>query len=555
MRPSAPRRLPLRPAAFRVLAGLAIAALAWLIPVSLKSVGPSLLRAAGEGTPSVAAVGADLLEREKPGPAALLLAAARASGDPRAAALGRALADRGARQPSLLIWGGWDPFLDPLFNLRRSAGAPAVSTPVLTLFLPASARATLAAYLVNSGSLGVQAVLRTRATPATGRFVPATQPGGQPLDAVILLTALLYQGEHLSPALQREVRALAETAVERKELGDLEGFYLDLLSLAHRFDWAQLCELLRRTSSVRTVGEFAQLARVAPDEIPQIYAAAILNGSADGVASYLIRYGSPGASDLRLALRDGQGAVHLLLERQVPVNRAAGPVLSSAGALVLEQPHLMLAVKYLGYVLGIFLLLRGLDAWTVSPRAAVLPRAAPLARVGLLAVGLAALLVVGAEPFLLHAAPASDYEFHLRVPLLVATSPSPAASSTPPTLTMDTSTLVSIGVFAAFQVVMYLICLRKISEIDVQAIPPLLKLRLMENEENLFDSGLYVGMTGTAAALVLQVLGLIAPNLLAAYSSNLFGIICVALVKIRHVRGFRRRLILEAQAPAVPPAS
>ncbi len=91
-------------------------------------------------------------------------------------------------------------------------------------------------------------------------------------------------------------------------------------------------------------------------------------------------------------------------------------------------------------------------------------------------------------------------------------------------------------------------CLRKIREIEGQDAPPLLKLRLMENEENLFDSGLYVGMMGTAAALVLQVLGVIEPNLLAAYSSNLFGIICVALVKIRHVRGFKRRLILEGQA-------
>ena len=70
----------------------------------------------------------------------------------------------------------------------------------------------------------------------------------------------------------------------------------------------------------------------------------------------------------------------------------------------------------------------------------------------------------------------------------------------------------------------------------------------MENEENLFDSGLYVGMMGTATALVLQVMGVIDQNLLAAYSSNLFGLICVAFVKIRHVRGYKRRLILAAQA-------
>jgi hypothetical protein len=120
---------------------------------------------------------------------------------------------------------------------------------------------------------------------------------------------------------------------------------------------------------------------------------------------------------------------------------------------------------------------------------------------------------------------------------------------------METSTLVSIGIFAALQVGMYLACLRKIREIEDQDATPQLKLRLMENEENLFDSGLYVGMMGTAAALVLQVVGVIEPNLLAAYSSNLFGIICVALVKIRHVRGFKRRLILEAQRATPVPAA
>ena len=120
---------------------------------------------------------------------------------------------------------------------------------------------------------------------------------------------------------------------------------------------------------------------------------------------------------------------------------------------------------------------------------------------------------------------------------------------------METSTLVSIGIFAVLQVGMYMACLRKIREIETQDASPQLKLRLMENEENLFDSGLYVGMMGTAAALVLQVVGVIEPNLLAAYSSNLFGIICVALVKIRHVRGFKRRLILEAQKPIQAPVT
>ena len=112
---------------------------------------------------------------------------------------------------------------------------------------------------------------------------------------------------------------------------------------------------------------------------------------------------------------------------------------------------------------------------------------------------------------------------------------------------IDASTLLSIGFFAALQITMYFICLMKIRDVARQGVPALVKLRLMENEENLFDGGLYVGIGGTATALVLQVLGVIEPNLLAAYSSNLFGIVCVALVKIRHVRPYKRQLILESQ--------
>jgi hypothetical protein len=529
-----------------VFTGALVAVLAWLLPVSLKSVSRGLLRSAGVGTPSVAAFGRDLVDSEKIGPARFLLGVAKSVGDPRAPALETALSDLSARQPALVAWGGWDPSLDPLFKLRQQT-AQRESTPVVTFLIPLSARDTVRAYLANSESLGVQDILKTHGVASTGRFVPAGRPGGQPLDALILLTGLLYQGQHLSPTLQREVRALAVTAVQKNELGDLEPFYLNLLTLGRRLDWTQLSELLGRTESVRTVSEYAHLARVAPDQLPFIYSAALLSNSADRVATYLIRYGKSGSEDLRLALTDGQGAVNLLLQRAVPVNRSPGPAMGAAAALVLEHPRLMLAVKYAGYILGLFLLLRGLDLWIVAPAGGSFAGTHQGARAGILAIVMSALLVVATEPFLLKAAPPSEYQLRLVIPMLAtsATQTSPNQSST--TVTMETSTLVSIGVFAALQVGMYLACLRKIREIEIQDASPLLKLRLMENEENLFDSGLYVGMMGTAAALVLQVVGVIEPNLLAAYSSNLFGIICVALVKIRHVRGFKRRLILEGQ--------
>src|SRR5450432_229045 len=81
-----------------VLAGIIVAVLAWLLPVSLKSVSKGLLRSAGDGTPSVAAYGRDLVDSEKIGPARLFLAAAKFVSDPRSDALERAIDDSISRQ-------------------------------------------------------------------------------------------------------------------------------------------------------------------------------------------------------------------------------------------------------------------------------------------------------------------------------------------------------------------------------------------------------------------------------------------------------------------------
>lgn len=531
-----------------VIFGLLLGVAAWMLPANLKSVSPELLRAAGASTPTLGAFGRDLVDLEKTGPAALVLAAARATADPRSPALAIAIDTLVSRQPSLVAWGGWDPFLDPLFNLRTDTGRRE-STPVLTFLIPEAARAKLRRTLANTGSIGVQSLLLTRDLTVTGRFVPASRPGGQPLEALILLTGLLYQGERLAPPLQRELRALAEAAVLKKQLGELEPFFMNLLSLGRRLDWTQLSELMRRAESTKTVAEFAHLARVAPDQLPLIYAAALFSDSADRVASYLIQFGQNGLADLRLALGHGQGAVRLLLARQVPVNHLAGVAFDAASTFALLHPQLALLIKYLGYALGAWLVFLGLDRLLDFPRDFNLPAAAlPRMRSGLLAVMFAGMLVVATEPFLVKAAPPSEFQLRLNLPVLVATTEVSSTAQTQPIASMPTSTLISIGFFAALQVAMYFVCLVKIREVARTEVPPLVKLRLMENEENLFDGGLYLGIAGTATALVLQVLRVIEPDLLAAYASNLFGITCVALVKIRHVRPYKRELIIDAQA-------
>jgi hypothetical protein len=396
-------------------------------------------------------------------------------------------------------------------------------------------------------------MLKTAELTSTLRFVPARRPGGQPLDAVILLSAYLWQTERLSAGLQREVRILAESAVASGHMGDLEDFYLNVLTLGKRLNWVQLSELLRTAGNLRTLGQFAHLTRVAPEHLPVIYAAALLARSADGVANYLVAFGEPGVADLQLALSHGEGAVKQLILRQVPVSSVPGPEFDFGAGFALRHPDLALAFKYAAFLGSVFLLLRAVDLRYFRGIEYTLRSAFPRMGSGVLASILTFIFFVFSEPYLLNAAPVSDYQIKLVMPIIGETAP-PAVSASPST-TMSNSTLLSVFIFAVIQVIMYVICLLKIKDVDRQAVPVPTKLRLMENEENLFDGGLYIGIAGTATALVLQVLGLIEANLLAAYSSNLFGIVCVALVKIRHVRPYKRKLILESLGPVAPVAS
>ncbi|MEI6105535.1 MAG: hypothetical protein WCR49_00860 [Opitutae bacterium] len=529
--------------------GLGLLALAWLLPVNVKSLNTALLREAGHDTRTVAGFGRDLLELDKPGPAALVLEAAQRTGDNGASALRVIFDDFATKHREMMPWGGWDVALEPLL-VTRNAASSADSQPVLKFMVLQTARDNLRRYLAVSRLPAVQTLLKTGELATPQRFVPANRPGGQPLDAVILLTAYLWQTEHLSASLQREVRSLAEIAVKTGQMGELEDFYLDILTLGQRLNWIQLSELLRTTGNLGTVGQFAHLARIAPEHLPVIYTAALMTKSADTVARYLITYGRPGAENLQLALGYGEGAVEQLVQRQVPVTRGAGPEFEFGAAFALRHPELALLAKYSAFLGGIFLLLRALDTGLFFSIETTLRGAFPRMGSGIIAVILTFIFLVFSEPFLLKAAPVSDYKIKLTLPVIGALAAPVASASNPPTH-MDITTILSITLFACLQVGMYVICLLKISEIDRQKMAAAAKLRLVENEENLFDGGLYLGIAGTATALVLQVLGIIDANLLAAYSSNLFGIVCVALVKIRHVRPYKRKLIVESLPGAV----
>jgi len=116
---------------------------------------------------------------------------------------------------------------------------------------------------------------------------------------------------------------------------------------------------------------------------------------------------------------------------------------------------------------------------------------------------------------------------------------------------MNPIILLPLLVFLVLQALLYLACLVKLAEILRQRLPPQMKLKLLENEDHLFDAGLYLGFVGTIASLIIASQGLVEFSLMAAYSSTCFGIIFVVIFKIFHLRPARRSLLLEVEAQRI----
>jgi hypothetical protein len=118
---------------------------------------------------------------------------------------------------------------------------------------------------------------------------------------------------------------------------------------------------------------------------------------------------------------------------------------------------------------------------------------------------------------------------------------------------MDTRSLFTLALFFVLQGLIYCACLAKLAEIRRQQVPARVQLKLLENEEHLFDAGLYLGFAGTIVCLILVSLGVIQQSLMAAYSSTSFGIIFVSVFKIFNLRPVRRRLVMQAEAQSTAP--
>lgn len=523
---------------FHFLAGIATCLLAAWIPVRFYGLDERILLSAGKGTPALPECAASLLHSEHLGAGLRLALLSKALSLPESEMVLQTARSILSSRRDLIYLGRRDSRLELILATSGIAfeNPPVSPPPILTLLLREPVRIRLHDNLRANPSPGVQSLLESLALPPLPPLLPARQPGGQPLEAAILLTAHLLDTGAFPPSLAGEVKAATQASLEEHSLRTLQPALLAMISLSRRYEYDSLLQLLGTIQSLPTLNWIAEQIRSPSEPADLILAASIWTGNADRLTKLPLPAASPW-KNLSDTLVAGKGSVELLLQRPLPVIHLVSPFPACWSSFFLHGEKPLQLLRCLLLWISAWLLVK--SAWSLVPDLSLtspgpwkpLPR---LAQTLLLALFLGAAL----EPSFLRPRPLPRYRLSLA-------DPSSSTKIQPRSKTaMDLTNLITLAIFLGLQLAVYRICVRRIRQIEEGPGDANLKLKLLENEDNLFDAGLYVGIGGTATALVLQVVGIIQPSLLAAYSSNLFGITCVALVKIFHVRALKQRLLL-----------
>jgi hypothetical protein len=540
-----------------LICGVLLLGCTLLVPAHFRAVDAAVIERAGKGGRGMSATlveeGATFLSVEKLGPAHMLARVAQAEGVPRNELLISGIAQFTRENPSLVALGGATPVLE---KIEITQGKVTEPQPIVDLLSRRVAREKAMAIAQQSRRPGVQQILKNRTLTNTVHFPSAMTSAGQALDAAIVTAALLYQGDYLTPAFRDAFEWLAMCANRGDDSGSLELVYLDLLSLGRRLDWVSLTELMKRVDDIATLRDIAEAVRSREETTPQIFSAVVLAENAGKVAKYLARYPETGLNDLSFALRNGRGAVELLVKQQQRVYYAGlrkkvvsydpfGAFFHTLVPAAVASHAIALLLKYLFLALGALCVARAIGFLTVALGHQFGVR---FAADSVLALMIAFVFALAIEPFIGLSSQAHEFPIRLQLPLVAGSATALKLQNiTRPYMTQ--LTLVSLLVFFVIQALIYVWCLAKLAEIRRQPLAPRMKLRLLENEDHLFDAGLYVGFAGTVISLVLISMGVVrSPSAMIAYSSTSFGVIFVSVLKIFHIRPLRRKLILDSEA-------
>jgi hypothetical protein len=516
----------------------------WLMPIHLRAVDGGVLQRAGLHSPSLAEHTLELLRQGRTAGVPLLVETAEKEQTPDAATISQAAHQAGTGSGYRL------PGSDIVFP----AGEP-----VTPFVIKLANRDKLLEVLMSSQSLAVQELLRTRALTNTVLFPPSSSSSGQAYDAAVTIAGLLLEQNGLTPNLSAAVRDRAATA-NAGNPEPLEAMLMDFLSLGQRFDFGQLQSFVGHIQTPAALQTLAGTTRNAAENLPELYSVVDLTQQPDAVAAYLNNFSQTGLADLGKSLRYGEGGLDELLHRsqrlyESPTREkwtASGlpAMFYRAGAdYALRLPWFALALKWCFYLSCGFLL--ALAAHLARPAARPLEeglevRGAHWARELLFALGFLLVVLLFSEPFLAQESQKADFPFRLRLPALGGVAAS--ATTQVKNKIMDTKSLLTLLLFFVLQALIYSACRVKLTETRRQNVPARVRLKLLENEEHLFDAGLYLGFAGTIVSLILVSMHLIQQqSLMAAYSSTAFGIIFVSFFKIFDLRPVRRQFLLQAE--------
>jgi len=345
---------------------------------------------------------------------------------------------------------------------------------------------------------------------------------------------------------------------------------MDLMSLGQRFNWGQLVVFVRQIEDAKTLDLLANLARKADRHLPVLFSAIVLSGQPAAVARYVTNFSQTGLKDLGASLRFGAGGLNEILQRNQRLYSSNfrqrmigydpfGAFFYFALDYCWRQPVFALSMKWLMYLAGGFLLAAAMHFGRPSVSVLERPlqvRGFHIAREILFALGLLVVVLLLSEPFLAEESQKVQFNFRLRLPTVGSVVPTGKPGVKPSIMNqLDPRSLLTLLLFFVLQGLIYMACIFKLAEIRRQKVTVRMKLRLLENEEHLFDAGLYLGFAGTIISLILVSLGMIKPSLMAAYSSTSFGIIFVSVFKIFHLRPTRRKLLLEAESTYPEPVA
>ncbi|NBB80478.1 MAG: hypothetical protein GVY36_13720 [Verrucomicrobia bacterium] len=538
-----------------------------LVPAHLRSLDRQVVEAAAHDGQALQTVFEESVTAAHLGPTLLMRSATQAEGSISNELAGR-IEMLQEERPVYWLSGGADRALEAFLKLVQSEASPTEAGrphPILPQLLPRSQRASLSGMLESSSNANVAALLEARDISGLTRLHPASHAAGAPYDGGILTLALLIEGGHFRPAIARQIGQIATQAElgTRPAVAALEDFTIATLSLGRQLDFRSLADLAAITESPNDWGRMATLFRAQPERAAQLYAALRFSGAVDPVFDYLAKHPESGADDLAVALQNGPQATRELLQATLSIYRPKGLAALIQPYLVDYQPPGLIEwtrqhrETALALKLGLFLLagfafaLAMGAAWRagmheIRPVSRTLPSV--FARNFFLSLVVGLTLWTFLEPDLLKSQNKSLSETGPRIEFAVADSLASLKSPVKAMQELDQVTLLVLVLFFILQLVIYCFCLIKLKEIGKQRLSPALKLKLLDNEENLFDFGLYVGLGGTVLALILVAVGVVEASLMAAYASTLFGILFTAALKVLNLRPYRRRLIMEAGA-------